>query len=296
MIRNIALIVITCVMSMTGVYAQGGLKVFISVDMEGITGVVNSDHVSSAGQDYGRFRKIMTEETNAAVLGALDAGATEIVVNDSHGGMRNILIEELHSAADLISGSPKHLSMMEGIDDSYDAVIFIGYHAAMGTQNATLDHTMSSARLANVFINGARMNEASLNAYLAGYYGVPVVFVAGDRNFVRQAHELIGPELEAAAVKDAVGRQAARNLSVERAHELIREGVRKGIEGRAKMPVKTVTSPVKLEMEFLRSDYADQLDLVPGVTRVSGRKVVYTGNDYLEVFRLMRALLALSGT
>ena len=276
--------------------AQQNLKVYISVDMEGICGVVNSDHVSTTGSDYGRAREWMTEEANAAILGALDAGATEIVVNDSHGGMRNILIEKLHPEADLISGSPKALSMMEGIDETYDAVIFIGYHARMGTMNAILDHTMSSSRIYNVFMNGKIMNEASMNAAIAGYYGVPVVFVAGDKAVTEQVHELIGKNIEVAAVKEGVGRQAARNVSLERARKMIREGVRRGIENRQRMPVYKLDSPVTLEMEFLRSDMTDNLILIPGVKRISARKVTYTHDDYIAVFKLMRALIILAGS
>jgi len=295
--RITALICAVCILALlSAAQGQQKLKVFISVDMEGICGVVNSDHVSSTGKDYNRARVWMTDETNAAVQGALDAGATEIVVNDSHGGMRNILIERLHPKADLISGSPKHLSMMEGMDATYDAVIFIGYHAGMGTANAVLDHTMSSARISSISFNGTWMNEASMNAAIAGYYGVPVVCVAGDRAVAEQVHEIIGQKIETAVVKDGVGRQAARNVSLERAQAMIRECVRRGVANRSAMPVYTIKAPVKLEMEFLRSDYADQLDLIPGVTRVSGRKVTYTGDDFIAVYKLMRALLALSGT
>ncbi len=117
------------------------LKVFISVDMEGIAGIVSVDHTSSDGKDYGIARRWMTEEANAAIQGALDAGATEIVVNDSHGGMKNLIASEINPNAYLITGSPKPLSMMQGIDETFDAVIFIGYHAKAGTKDGVLDHT-----------------------------------------------------------------------------------------------------------------------------------------------------------
>lgn len=289
-------VILVLLAAFTSVNAQQKLKVFISVDMEGICGVVNSDHVSSSGKDYNRARNWMTEEASAAVQGALDAGATEVVVNDSHGGMRNILIEKLHPEADLISGSPKKLSMMEGIDETYDAVVFIGYHAGMGTKNGILDHTMSSARVSTVHFNGKWMNESSLNAAIAGYYGVPVVFVAGDKAIIDQVHDMIGSSIVGAAVKTGVGRQAARNVSREKAVKMIREGVRKGVQNRGNMPVYKIEPKIKLEMEFLRADYVDQLDLIPGVTRVDGRKVTYTGDDFIEVYKLMRALIALSGT
>jgi D-amino peptidase len=275
--------------------AENKLKVLISVDMEGITGVVNSDHVSAAGKDYDRARLWMTEDTNAAILGALEAGATEVIVNDSHGGMRNILLEKLHPGADLISGTPKPFGMMQGLDDTVDAVIFIGYHAKIGTRNAVLAHTMSSARVFDIRINGQSMNEGSLNAYLAGYFDVPVVFVSGDKAAVDQMREIVNPGLAGAVVKEAYGRQTARNLSLTKAHDLIRTGVKKALESRAAVKPYKVTGSVKLEMEFYRADYADQLDLIPGVTRLDGRTVAYTGDDYAVVYKLMRALLSLSG-
>lgn len=276
--------------------ADNKLKVLISVDMEGITGVVNSDHVSASGKDYNRAREWMTQDVNAAVEGALQAGATEIIVNDSHGGMRNLLIEKLHPEADLISGRPKPFGMMQGIDETVDAVIFIGYHAKIGTGQAILSHTMSSARVFDIRINGESMNEGSLNAYLAGYFGVPVVFVSGDRAAVEQMREIVNPDMPGAVVKQAYGRQTARNLSLKKAQDLIRSGVQDALNRRDGIPLYKASGGIKLEMEFFRADYTDQLDLIPGVTRTGGRTVAYTGEDFASVYKLMRALLALSGS
>ena len=276
--------------------AQTKLKVLISADMEGITGVVNSDHVSSSGKDYNRARAWMTGDVNAAVEGALQAGATEIIVNDSHGGMRNILLEKLHPMAELISGSPKPFGMMQGLDATVDAVVFIGYHAKIGTGHAILAHTMSSARVFDIRINGESMNEGSLNAYLAGYFDVPVVFVSGDKAAVDQMRAIVNPDMPGVAVKEAYGRQAARNLSLEKAHDLIRRGVAQALAQRDRMKLYKTRGRVKLEMEFYRADYADQLDLIPGVTRTDGRTVEYIGEDFAVIYKLMRALLSLSGT
>jgi D-amino peptidase len=276
--------------------AQEKLKVLISADMEGITGVVNSDHVSSSGKDYNRARAWMTEDVNAAVEGALQAGATSIIVNDSHGGMRNILLEKLHPKAELISGSPKPFGMMQGLDATVDAVVFIGYHAKIGTKHAILAHTMSSARVFDIRINGESMNEGSLNAYLAGYFGVPVVFVSGDKAAVDQMRAIVNPDMPGVAVKEAYGRQAARNLSLKKAHELIRGGVAKALAQRNRMKIYKVLGRIKLEMEFYRADYTDQLGLIPGVIRTDGRTVEYTGDDFAVIYKLMRALLSLSST
>src|SRR5262249_53319110 len=166
------------------------LKVFISVDMEGVSGVVTNDQTSAGGADYNRFRRLMTEETNAAIDGAREAGATEIVVNDSHGSMRNLLIEELHAPAELISSNIKPMGMMQGIDSSFDAVIFVGYHAKAGSAVGVLAHTGSGA-IADLRINGRSVGEAGMNILAAGVLGVPVVMITGDQEALAQARELV---------------------------------------------------------------------------------------------------------
>jgi D-amino peptidase len=171
------------------------LKVFISVDMEGISGIVHSDQTTSGTAEYAAGRKWMAQDVNAAVEGALEAGATEVVVNDSHGSMRNIDPDDLDFRAILISGSPKPLSMMQGIDASFAACLFIGYHAKAGTEDAILDHTISSSVVRAIRVNGAELPELGLNAAIAGYYGVPVVLVSGDTAVCRQAGEVLGKEV-----------------------------------------------------------------------------------------------------
>ncbi|MCH8254506.1 MAG: M55 family metallopeptidase, partial [Gemmatimonadetes bacterium] len=200
-----------------------GLKVFISVDMEGITSVTNREDASRSGKDYDYFRRIMTKEANAAIEGALAGGATEIVVRDSHGSARNLLPDLLNESARLIrdwSGGPK--GMMEGIDQSFDAAIFIGYHAKAGTPDALLEHT-SSGNVMDFAINGVSMPEMGYNALIAGSYGVPVVFVAGDKPLCEQAMGLLG-NVETVAVKEGIG-AAALSLHPEVAHARIRSGV-----------------------------------------------------------------------
>ena len=201
--------------------AQKGLKVFISVDMEGVAGVIHWDDVSRRGDDYSLFRKLMTQETNAAIEGALEAGATEILVRDSHGSARNILPDLLRPEAELLrdwSGGP--LVMMEGIDKSFDAVIFIGYHARAGTPDAVLKHTMTGS-IYDVVLNGKKMPEAGINAFIAGNFGVPVVMVAGDLAICKQAKELFG-NIETVSVKEGIGK-AAKMLHPLKAQELIKK-------------------------------------------------------------------------
>lgn len=235
----------------------------------------------------------MTQEVNAAIEGALAAGATEILVNDSHGSMRNILIEDLNPAAKLITGSPKPLSMMEGIDDTFDAVIFIGYHAGMGTERGVLDHTYSGRAVSSIRINGRTLNEAEINAAIAGYYGVPVVMISGDEAVVSQTKEIL-KDIEGVVVKRGIGRYAAEILPPERVRELIKEGAKRAIANRKKVKIFKFDPPIRLEIDFLKSSMADMATLIPGVKRIGGRTVSYEGKDYIEVFKLMRALIALA--
>jgi len=162
------------------------MNVLISVDMEGISGVVASDHTSSSHKEYERFRKLMTADTNAAIEGALSGGATQVVINDSHEGMANILIEELNPAASLISGSPKPFGMMQGMGPEIDVVFFVGYHAAAGTGAAVLEHSWTGI-VVEVCLNGLVVGETGLNAALAGAYGRPIVLVTGDRAATEEA-------------------------------------------------------------------------------------------------------------
>lgn len=269
------------------------LKIYISVDMEGITGVVHTDQTSATGSDYSRGRKWMAEDVNAAILGALDAGATEIIVNDSHGSMRNILPSDLHPAATLITGMPKPLLQMEGIDESFDAVMFIGYHPRAGTINGILDHTIAGAVVRSVTINGAEMPEVGINALIAGHYNVPVVLVAGDRAVCDQAKEILGNSVATAAVKEAIGRYAAMNLSLERAHQLIRQQAKSALERRRQIQPFKLTAPYRIELAYHTSAQADNAMAVPGVRRLNPRTVQVEASDMVAGFKLLWLLITL---
>lgn len=268
------------------------LKVYISVDMEGITGVVHGDQ-TGAGADYGMARRWMTDDANAAILGALDAGATEIVVNDSHGDMRNIIAGDLNPAASLISGTPKPLGMMEGIDATADAVLLIGYHAKAGTVDAVLDHTISGATVYSIKINGIEMPELGINSLVAGYYNVPVVMISGDKAVCIQARDVLGPNIRTAQVKEAIGRYAAKHISFENARKLIRQQAREAIEKRKEAKAYKLTAPYRIELTYLRSSQADNAMSVPGVKRVGARSVEVQADDYLVVYKFTRALISL---
>jgi len=270
---------------------EAKMRVYISCDMEGISGVVAPEHVTSKEDEYKRFRRLMTREVNAAVEGALEGGATEIIVNDAHGSMRNILIEELNPAARLITGSPKPLGMMQGIDEDFDAAFFIGYHARAGTFHSILDHTYSGRVVYRVLLNGVEVGETGLNAALAGAFGVPVALVTGDRMVVEEAKALLG-DVETVAVKESFGRFAARCLVPQEAHRLIREAAAKALSRKSR-PFR-LEPPVTLRVAFINSAHADMAELIPGSRRLDARTVEFTDEDYATVYRVFRAMVLLA--
>ncbi len=270
-----------------------GLKVFVSADMEGIWGVVNAEQTSPGG-DYGAARAWMVDDVNAVVEGLYQAGATEVVVNDSHGSMRNIVASDLDRRASLITGTPKPLSMMQGIDPSFDAALFVGYHARAGSAPAILDHTISSATVRAVRINGRELPEMGINGAIAGYYGVPVVMLSGDTETCAQAKAIFGNEFVTAAVKEAIGRTAARLLPREDARARLTEAARQALAKRASIAPYKLSPPFTFELELNTSLQAEAPTLIPGVKRAGARTVTFTASDYIEGFKLLRALIALA--
>jgi D-amino peptidase len=271
------------------------MRVYISVDMEGIAGVVHEDQTDPTdarhAAEYNRFRRLMTNEASAAVQGALDAGATRVLVNDSHWDMRNLLAEELHPAAELLSGGPKRLSMVEGIDGGFDQAMFVGYHAMAGTRDATIDHTYTS-RVYQARINGQPVGELALNAAMAGVNRVSVALVSGDQSLAAEARALLGTTVETVVVKHAVGRFAARAIAPSLACERIRAAAAAALR-RDHEPF-TFAPPIRLEVDFVVSQMADMAELVPGSVRSGGRTLAYVAEDYREVFRAWRAMYNLA--
>ena len=271
------------------------MRVYISVDMEGIAGVVHESQTDPTdpahGAEYGRFRRLMTAEANAAIEGALAAGASKIVVNDSHWFMRNLLAEELHQAAELLSGDPKPRSMVEGIEAGFEAALFIGYHARAGTRHAILDHTYAD-RIHEVRLNGRPVGELGINAALAGVAGVPVALVSGDASLAAEATALLGANVATVVVKEAVSRHAARSVAPAVACGMIRDGVTAALK--QKHVPFLLPPPITIEVDFALTIHADMAELCPGATRTEGRTVAFTHQDYREVFRGWRAMLNLS--
>jgi len=272
------------------------MKILIAADMEGITGVVAGEQVTPGHHEYGRFRSLMTHDVNAAISGAFDAGADEVVVSDGHWDERNILIEELDSRARLNSGTPAPFSMVQGIDAGVDGVMFVGYHARSGTQNAVLDHTWSTTRIADLYLNGIVVGEIGLNAALCSHYGAPVLMISGDQSACAEAVNLLGP-LETAIVKQATGRTAAECLPPQRTfgriYDAAQASVQRLVSGSAP-PLWIVAAPVTVAIEFKRSDQADGAALLPGAMRVSGRRVEGTVPDMPAAYRAFRALAGLA--
>lgn len=266
------------------------LKVFISVDMEGICGVIHWEDVSRNGRDYSLFRKLMTMETNAAVEGALEAGATYILVRDAHGSGRNILPDLLHPAAELIrdwSGGP--LDMMEGIDKSFDAVIFIGYHARANTPNAVLDHTMTGS-IYKLTLNGKPMPEAGINAFIAGNFDVPVVMVAGDAALCHQCEELFG-KVVTVPVKEGIG-NAARMLHPQKARELIKEKAREALLRLNEFKPFKLKPPYTVEVTYKDEQKAEEMSWFPDAKRTGNTTVTFTSNDWMEILRFLSFALS----
>jgi D-amino peptidase len=265
---------------------QKGLKVFISVDMEGVCGVIHWEDVSRSGKDYNLFRKLMTLETNAAVEGALAVNAEKIIVRDSHGSARNILPDLLHPEAELIrdwSGGP--LDMMEGIDETFDAVIFIGYHASANVPNAVLKHTMTGA-FYDVVLNGKTMPEAGINGAIAGYFNVPVVLVAGDSAICDQASELFA-DIETAVVKEGIG-AAAKMLHPEKARKLIKEKTIDALKRLSDFKPYKPGPPYTMVVTYKNEEKAENASWIPGAKRSGRTSVSFTGDDFMQVLRFFK--------
>lgn len=263
-----------------------GLRVYISADMEGVGGVVTGDQLGPTAFEYARFREFMTEEVLAAIAAAREAGATEFVVSDSHGNFQNLLIERFPKDVSIVRGGPRPLSMMQGIDNTFDAVMFIGYHSGTTNPAGVRAHTISSARLADIRINGVSMPEAGINAAIAGQFGVPVVMISGDEAAVAEARKIIG-DIEGAVVKESYGFHSAKTLTPEAARERIAEAVRRALRNRTRFRPLRVQTPVTLEIRFKNYRPAEVLAWLPNVERVDAHAVRFVGKDMTEASRFL---------
>ncbi len=270
------------------------MKIFLSVDMEGICGVVGDKETDpeNGGDAYRENCHRMTAEANAAIEGCLKAGATEIVVADSHWNFDNLIPEELHESAKLMRGYPRAFSMVHNLDGSFGAVLCVGYHAMAGAPRAIIDHTFSGA-IRGVEVNGRVVGETGLNAYLAGEFGVPVVLVTGDRAVAAEAQTLL-PRVHTVAVKEAINTHAATHLHPKRACDLIRAEAEKAVREASEIEPLVASKPVAMAMNFKGTEGADWAELVPGVGRVGGTRVEFSAADFREAFRIFYACMHLS--
>ena len=265
------------------------LKIYISADMEGVVGAVTADQLGPTGFEYGRFREFMTAEVNAAIQAAFEAGATEVVVSDSHGNGENLLIEKLPPNVTVIRSWPRPLGMMAGIDSTFDGVIFLGYHTATTNVEGVRAHTISSARLADVRLNGISVSEAGLNAAIAGHFNVPVIMVSGDDAVVGETKRLLG-DVEGATVKWALGFHSARTLTPEAAYQLIRERVKAAIARIGGFKPYKIANPVRLEVRFKNYRPSEVLAYLSIIERIDSHSIRFTGKDILEVSKFMTFL------
>lgn len=268
-------------------HAQTGKKVYVSVDMEGISGV-NGDDQTSAGQpEYGRARKLMAEDANAAIRGAFAGGATEVVVNDSHGSQRNLLPEDLDPRVRLISHSFKRHGMMEGLDESYDAVIFVGYHAKASASRGLFAHTGSGV-VRDLQLNGVSVGEGGMNAAMAAWYGVAVALVTGDDAAVDEV-KAIAPGVKGVAVKRAINTRAVELLPLAEARRLIESGAKEAVAA-AKKPAPVRKGPYAVRMQFRDVTIPEVMSAFREMERPAPDTLAFQRDAMPEAYRLIRVL------
>ncbi|HEY3298506.1 MAG TPA: M55 family metallopeptidase [Armatimonadota bacterium] len=264
------------------------MKIYILTDLEGVNGVVHPDQTDIIGPGYEKAREWLTLEVNAAVQGAVDGGATEVLVVDGHGmnNACNMVYDKLHKAATYIQGSPWS-EYLQSLDSSFDGMFQIGAHAMAGTPAAVLEHTMSAASWVEMRLNGKPTGEIGLIAAIAGQFGVPFVMVSGDDKACAESAALV-PDVECAVVKRGISRHCADMLSMNDAHALIREKARQSMRKLKIIKPVVVDSPVEIEVFYLRTHEVDAIIEREGVRKIDSRKVVYTGKNVIEAFDHVR--------
>jgi len=266
--------------------AKDGRRIFISVDMEGIGGVVTGEQLGVQGFEYATFRELMTEEANTAIAAAREAGGTEFVVADSHGNFQNLLVTKLPADVQVVRGTPRVYGMMQGLDATFDGVVFIGYHSSTANPEGVRAHTFSSVRLADVRLNGASVTEGAWNAAFAAHFGVPVLAVSGDEAAVKEVQSLVAG-VEGAIVKWPYGFHAARTLSPEASRQLIREAVKRGLARRGQIGLFRAKTPTEVELRFKNYRPSEVLAWLPFFKRTDSHTVRYTAADMAEAYRIL---------
>jgi D-amino peptidase len=268
------------------------MKLYVSVDMEGITGLVDHTHVDSNKHNYERSRIIMTDEANHVVTTAFEQAWKEVVVNDSHSKMNNLLIERLHPETQLITGDVKPFSMVQGLDESFDGAIFVGYHARASLKGV-MSHSMIFG-VRNMYINDVAVGELGFNAYVAGYFDVPVLMVAGDDGAANEVEKLI-PNVTTAIVKESISRSAAKSLTPIKAGQLLREKTVLALRNRETVKPLTPPDHPMLGIEFANYGQAEWANLMPGTEIVPGTTIVrFQAKNILEAYQAMLVMTELA--
>ena len=270
------------------------MRFLISVDIEGVAGVVDSQETQPGSPEYERARRLMTEEANAAVRGVLAAAPdAHVIVADGHGTYRNLLPDLIDRRVRLIRGKPRRFAMMEGVDEDVDGVLLVGYHGRAGTAPSVLAHTFSDA-IDDVRLNGVSVGEIGLNAALAGHFAVPVLLVTGDTSVHDEVSGLL-PQTTTVVVKRALGQRAADSVHPEEARRLIADAAEHAVAHHAEGPAPfEVDAPLELEIDLSGADATDRGLTLPRVTRRGTRTVAYSADDVLDAFRTVRAVVALT--
>lgn len=271
------------------------MRVHISIDMEGIGGVADAADTTLGAPHYEYCRRLMTAECNAVIEGCFEAGARDVIVNDSHGTMLNLLQEMLDPRVRVVRGRAKAFGMMQALDAGADATMFVGYHAAAGHGDGVLNHTMRGREVLGVYLDGEPAGELRLNAAMAGWLGVPVALVSGDDVVCGEARTWLG-DIETVEVKQAVDKYTALSLHPSEAQRLLRDGARRALGKVGDLTAYRLEPPTTLRVSWSSTSIAALCEGIPGITRVGSRDVEYTSNDYSELYRLFRVLLTIAGS
>jgi D-amino peptidase len=271
------------------------MRVFVSSDIEGTAGIVDWEQVRGPGAEYEIGRQLLTDEVNAAIDGAVEAGAVHVLVNDAHRTMYNMRPGALHHRASYLSGRHKPLYMMEGLDGSFDAVFMVAYHGGISAERAILSHTYNPGAIWEVQLNGTPVGESALNALVALHHRVPVVLITGDDATAEEARPFL-PDIETVVVKRSITRFAAESLHPDRACELVRAGAARALAKAARVPPPEIELPATLEVTFLTADMAEMATWVRGVQRTGARAVAATDEEPLNLYRTFVTLVSLTRT
>ncbi|WP_265501011.1 M55 family metallopeptidase [Paracoccus beibuensis] len=268
------------------------MRVYISADIEGVAGVVAPQQGQAGHPEHEKARILMTQEVNALVEGLIEGGATEVLVNDSHGQMTNLLPELMHPAADLILGKPKPMNMACGLDAGFDLFCMLGHHSRAGA-GGVLAHTTNGFAFAEVRVNGTPMGEPAIYGLYAAELGIPVGLISGD-DLTEAENRPLFPDAEFAVVKQTIGQRAARQMSVARARALLREAGRRAASRKDRPAPIAPQGPFRVEFAVTRAVLADQFAVLPPVRRLDAMTVAFDCASIAEVIGWMTALSAMS--